>query len=129
MLVLVNVVLPAATVAATDPAVSVHVALVKARVSPVSIPADRVTDPAAPVNSPQAPVFGPFRGSLNMLLARTIEPFLIVIHSWALSTSPPRATLAPLNAIDQAVELVREGAIAEFEYDQTQAALVKVAKA
>lgn len=35
MLVLVNVVLPAATVAATDPAVSVRVALVSARESPV----------------------------------------------------------------------------------------------
>ncbi len=81
MLVLVNVVLPAETVAATDPAVSVRVALVRARVSPVSVPAARVTDPAAPVNSPQAPVFDPSSGSLNMLLAMTIEPFLIVIHS------------------------------------------------
>ena len=68
MLVLVNVVLPTVTVAATDPAVRVRVALVSERLSPVRVPADRVTDPAAPPNSPQAPVFGPSIGSLKMLL-------------------------------------------------------------
>lgn len=81
MLVLVNVVLPTATVAATDPAVRVRVALVRARVSPVSVPAERVAEPAAPVNSLQVPVLDPSNGSLNMLLAMTIDPFLIVIHS------------------------------------------------
>lgn len=42
MLVLVNVVLPVAAVAASGPAVSVRIALVSARVSPVGVPADRV---------------------------------------------------------------------------------------
>ncbi len=54
MLVLVNVVLPAATVAATDPAVNVRVALVSARVG-IAFPVDMVADPEGSfVESPRA---------------------------------------------------------------------------
>lgn len=67
--------------------------LVGMRVSTVSVPADIVADPATIVNSPQAPVFDPSSGNLNMLLDIIIVPFLIMIISWALNTSPPPATL------------------------------------
>ena len=72
------------------------------------------------------------RTKLENLLHRVFAPArldLTIRDRFGNPVNPREWFLAPLAAIDQAVERVRDGTIAEFGYDPKQAALVKLTKA